>query len=311
MTTAHQLFRITTIAFSLAVWLNCQSSGMAGLIVFANSTSNMGGDGQPAQATSGTAVDVAGGASGVDFTDAHASASAGQLRAYSEARSAPGSGYFGIFASNSAYFRDDFLFESAGRAGTTGTVQIKFTVDGTLAVARNSSQGYVSGIDSTVRANADYTFKGGTNGPAFSKSESLRTDAYATAQGVAAHTGSPFLGIEQTYTIPFTFGTVLEGVELRINSNAQAIGRPDFSSSAVADLSHTANWGGFGELRDASGTLLTDYTFTSGSGFDFTQSITAVPEPSSMILGMIGCSAIALRRRFRSLSSVKSALTKN
>ena len=299
MTLAHHLLRITSIVFSLAAWLSCQSSGMAGLIVFANSTSNLGGNTQPVQGTSGTVVDVAGGAVGIDFTDAFASATAGQLRAYSEARSAAGSGYFGIHATNSAYFRDDFLFESTGRAGTTGTVQIKFTVDGTLAVQRNSSPGYQAGIDSTVRATADYTFKAGTNGPSFSKNESLRTAVYAAAQGVAAHTGSPFLGIEQIYTVPVTFGTVLEGVELRINTNAQSIGRPDFSSSALADLSHTANWGGFGEVRDAAGNLISDYTFTSASGFNYTQSFTAVPEPSSLILGMLGCSAFALRRRLR------------
>ena len=299
MNLVHYLLRTTTIALSLATWLTCTSNGMAGLIVFASSTSNMGGDGQPVQATSGTVVDVAGGALGIDFTDALASASAGQLRAYSEARSAPGSGFFGIYAANTAYFRDDFLFESTGRAGTTGTVQIKFTVDGSLAVQRNSTQGYVAGIDSTVRATADYTFKAGTNGPSFSKNESLRTAVYAASQGVSAHTGSLFLGIEQTYTVPFTFGATLEGVELRINTHAQSIGRPGFSSSALADLSHTANWGGFGEVRDAGGNLVNDYTFTSASGFNYTQSITAVPEPSSLLLGMIGCSALAWRRRAR------------
>ncbi len=303
MSPMHQYLRMTTVTFSLAMSLIVQSGAMADFLVLASSRSNMGGDFTAAQSTSGSVFDVAGGTLGSDFTDARASASFGQLRAYSEARSGTNPAYFGVFSMNTASFRDDFLFESIGRAGTAGTVQVKFTIDGNLAVSRTSDQGYQAGIDSTVRASASYTFSTGLNRASYSKTESLVTSVYAATEGISEHGGSPFLGIEQTYTVPFTFGTTLEGVGLSIDTLARSIGRPNFASSALADLSHTANWGGFGEVRDANGNLVTDYTFTSSSGFNYTQSITAVPEPSSIVLGMIGSSAFLLRLRKRKAAS--------
>ncbi len=57
----------------------------------------------------------------------------------------------------------------------------------------------------------------------------------------------------------------------------QAYGEANFSQSAL--------WQGFQDVTDDSGDLVTDYSVTSASGFDYTQPATDfVPEPSALAL---------------------------
>ncbi len=276
-----------------------QDNSFADVIISASSSSNVGPSTPAQTGTSGTVSDFAGGSVQTDFIEASTSARFGELKAYGLATAGLNPAFQGIFAFNTAFFRDDFLFNASGLAGTSGTVEIKFTVDGTLLASRTAPSSYVAGYDDNVSASASYTFSAGNNNT-FSKTESLRTAEWAAANGFNAWSGTQFLGIEQTYVVPFTFGTLLEGVGLRIDTQTQAVGsgQNGFSSIAKSDLGHTAKWGGFGAVRDSNGNIISNYTFSSGSGFNYALGITAVPEPSSGAL-LATCLAVGIFRRSR------------
>jgi hypothetical protein len=80
----------------------------------------------------------------------------------------------------------------------------------------------------------------------------------------------------------------------------------------IANLSNTLSWGGITRLTDLdTGKVITDWTMTSASGFDYTRAAGAVPEPPSLLLlgpwlgAWLGLSLLRLLRRRR----LRTALT--
>jgi hypothetical protein len=65
---------------------------------------------------------------------------------------------------------------------------------------------------------------------------------------------------------------------------------------ALSDFSHTATWGGM-TITDASGNLITGWTVTSQSGFDYSQPFVDVPEPSTFALLAIALPGLLLAMR--------------
>ena len=92
----------------------------------------------------------------------------------------------------------------------------------------------------------------------------------------------------------------IEDVKFQITTIAASAGSYGYSSSSTADLSHTAEWGGFVEVRDSSNNLVSSYSFSSASGADFTKPIQAVPEPGTcalLVLSGVAFNLIRSRRR--------------
>lgn len=288
----------TQSAVVLALLIGSHSNAHADILLYANTQTQMGTYTPPSTGTSGTVYHTRGGEL-PEFSLAalgRASATFGQLKFYAEASAGVNNGA-AVYCVNTAYFQDDFLFNATGLAGTSGTVEMKFTVDGTLFATRSANTpGYLYGYDAGVIARAKVEL--GTSGD---PNEWFEKNQNVNGLGEINQTsGTIFLGIEQTVLVPFTFGTTLENVRLTITGGGNAIGGYpfNFSSSIFADLEHTANWGGFGAVRDANGNLVTDYSFSSGSGFDYTQPVTSVPEPGSAALSVL-CIGCVLARRHR------------
>lgn len=290
---------LLTLVLASASLSAIAENAQADVIIFANSTSNLGNGPGSQTGTSGTVSDTGGGVLGTDSTESRSSATFGQLKAYATINDGIGGSTAGTWAWARAHFRDDFLFNAQGLTGTIGTVEMKFTIDGSLSVSRNLEAGF--GADHAVLAAAEYKFLSGVNQNTYTKYEGMRTAEYAAINGTSQHEGTPFLGIEQTYVVPFTFGTTLEGVGLELFVRAEGVGYDQgerFTSIAIADLEHTANWGGFGAVRDANGSIVSNYTFSSGSGFNYALGISTVPEPNSCLL-LLAAYAIGLSRRNR------------
>lgn len=220
------------------------------------------------------------------YGDASAFSSFGVLRASSTIGVPPlGSSFYSANSFSSASFRDDFLIDAPGLTGTPGSVTVRFTIDGSLSVGTSGTPSY--GVPGNVTfARAGYTFGVNPNsGDMYSQRENWD----------GTPSGTQFLGVEQVHTLYFTYGTVIQDVTLRITTTTSAAGEYySYYSSSTADLSHTAIWGGFGEVRDAGGNVVTNYSFSSASGTDYTQ---AVPEPGTSLLVGVGLAFALFRRR--------------
>jgi hypothetical protein len=119
-------------------------------------------------------------------------------------------------------------------------------------------------------------------------------NSYADFNGMRSLTGfnggsnGLFIGVEQTRTINFTYGTPFD-FWLNVRLRTDIITSEPGSVSATISLT---NWSGF-ENVTTGGSPVTNATFSSASGTDWTQ---PVPEPSSALLLLSG-TAVFLRRR--------------
>lgn len=91
--------------------------------------------------------------------------------------------------------------------------------------------------------------------------------------------------------IPVTFGYVtnltyvLDLTDLAWTHSL--IGGTGISAVAFADYAHTMAWGGITGVYDASGALLSSFTISSASGFNYLNAV-AVPEPEGFALLLAG-----------------------
>lgn len=190
-----------------------------------------------------------------------------------------------VASGGSASFRDTVTINSAGRAGTRGSVTVQFTVDGAL-----STIGKPNGDGNYTSARAEFAFFVDPGAGDLEKFYRVRAGATAL--------GSNFLGEQQTSTFEFEYGKPFEmGLGIKVSTHAYAM----HGGHALADLSHTAEWGGFGAVLDASGNEVLDFTTTSASGFDYSQPVpVAVPEPASLGLLSVAACGLAVLGRGRS-----------
>lgn len=186
-----------------------------------------------------------------------ASADFGILKAFAEAHALnTGSAFQAISAGSQASFRDNLTIDAPGRTGTSGTLTVQFHLDGFVTCS--------GGGDSSRASYADCHFE-------FRKDGSILQEEYYLLYYDGSGEGNNFLGQQRTVAVPFTFGTPFE-IRLFIETAARAYNYR--GADAVGDLEHTATWGGFVSVTDATNTPVPTFTATSGSGVDFTQPIT-------------------------------------
>jgi hypothetical protein len=93
--------------------------------------------------------------------------------------------------------------------------------------------------------------------------------------------------------VPFRFGLPF-GIAVELSAQTDIVSQGG-SLETLADLSHTAAWGGVVELRDAVGSVLgaADYDLTSASGVDYR--VAVVPEVPALPLLLAGLLVLGFR----------------
>ena len=249
----------------------------------AQGTAGPGGHFQQNSAPGGSVTAMgANGANGYT-TAASATARFGVLNAFSEAH-AP-LNQFSVNSGAIVSFTDDYLFNAPGRTGQAGTFNFTLSIDGSLS-ATFDAVGLEDPLDSTSASYAQAALAVFQDGGGITGGGSERL----YSNGDIARTGALFLNRTNSFAVPFTFGTPFE---LKVQLSTLTNARGQFSADTIADLGHTLEWGGIVSVLDNGSLPVNNYTLSSGSGTDYSQSI---PEPSTTLLFMVSGFALSLVR---------------
>ena len=254
----------------------------AGSIGTAGDVKNCAGC-QASISNTGTVTTAAFGTSQSDSL-ARATADYGILKTFAAATS---NGHFGearvVMAT--ASFSDIFTINATGLEGQHGTVVIP--VDFSYTSSR-SGQGSGQVTLTLTR------FIGGRS-DLYKRSLSFNSDGTTTSDSFdPVHVVTPF-STSILATLDFVFG---QPVSFEVALDARGGGF--FDQSFTLDAEHSAFWGGFRSVTDASGDAVA-YTLAPGSQADWSKSFIpqAVPEADTYVLMLAGLATLAfvLRRR--------------
>ncbi len=211
----------------------------------------------------------------------------------------------------------NYFSGATGMGGWNDTVTSNFTglwvfslhVDGQLSVggaypasAYFNIQAFLNLQALSHYNTAAYSAFLAANGPLPANSDSYygfdQSDNWAiqrtTADRIVLINQDVFFAVPVVAGVAFTLGiySQIEAAE----SSYGALGAPH--NNAAADFANTITWNGKGSLITGSGPT-TNFTLTSGSGFNY--NISAVPEPGAwaMLIAGFGVCGVAARRRAR------------
>jgi hypothetical protein len=192
-----------------------------------------------------------------------------------------------------AYWADSMFFQF-DNGPSQGTFQFALKPTYSVVVSSDSNQ-----IDATAILNLHVNVNG---------VESHHSARKSTTAGSSSNMES---GELLKFTVPYQVGVTVS-IIVDILAEARSVYlhgtvAEDKMASALADMGNSLEWGGILEVRDELGNLIPDdaYTVTSESGFDYRYPFSAVPEPTSawlLILG--GLAGLVLHGRFRRPSAI-------
>jgi hypothetical protein len=226
--------------------------------------------------STGTVPSATFGTSHSDST-ARATAQYGVLKAFATAAS---NGHFAqARATATASFSDSFTINAVGLSGEKGTavIPLQFNYTNSLSGPQAFSQVSLS----LELFNTFPTAK-------YQRSLHYRPDGTVLSDSFdPPHVVTPF-STSILATVPFVFG---QPVPFQVTLEGKGGGFED--ESFTVDAAHSAFWGGFRSVTDASGSAV-NYTLGGGSQADWSKSFipTTVPEPDTFALMMGGLFAI-------------------
>lgn len=257
----------------------------------------LSGSGGPLSSVSYAGTGLASGGYGeAAFGALHASASAIATNAEAQTRGQGGASWI-----------DSVTFSSASLAGAA-FARFSFSLSGALSSMTDpASAGAVanSTISALVRANGSQVFS--TTGQLLSRNGAIETSQLS--RGVATNgsfQSDPVSSLVGTFSfdVPIVFNSAFQ-LMAEMTAFTQALTSVDGDqASAHSSFGSSGYWGGLSGVHLADGTLLSGYTVSSASGFDWTRAygapVTApIPEPATyaMLLGGLGLLAFVTRRR--------------
>lgn len=203
----------------------------------------------------------------------------GVIKAYSDVEALHSNNSGGNFAFATGSWQDMVTIDAPGLAGQSGQVQIAFTVDGTVI-----SHGFSGSLSSSSTATTMF----------FVNDNKLAeySERHRASAGYASNVPGGYLGKEMTQTFGFIYGQPFK-MKLQVQAaSSEAHNQGDGPSGATTDLAHTALWGGFDSVKNASGVEVSNFSVSSGSGTNWAQ---PVPEPAT--IAALGLGGLALLRR--------------
>jgi hypothetical protein len=207
-----------------------------------------------------------------------------------------------------AFWIDNVTFSSASLAGAA-FARFSFSLSGALSSMTDpASAGAVanSTISAVVRANGSQVFS--TSGQLVSRNGAIETNQLS--RGVASNgsfQSDPVSSLAGTFSfdVPIVFNTAFQ-LRAEMTAFTQALTSfADDQASAHSSFGSSGYWGGLSEVHLADGTLLSGYSLSSASGFDWSRAYDApapvapIPEPQTyaMLLAGLGLLGFVARRR--------------
>lgn len=193
-----------------------------------------------------------------------------------------------------ATFEDNFIIDKVGLTGTQGVVDIpldfSWSVTGSSTFGGTSFQASNKYSTRFFHSNNNNLIIANYFAEDFDSSGSLGRSA--SSQGSSGvFVKMPFT-FQPTISLNFTYGEVIKVIStLDIVMSAKDYNTTGITSLfGIDDAGHSAYWGGFAAVRDASGTLVQGYTVQSGSGTNWALSSipASVPEPGNLAMMVAG-----------------------
>jgi hypothetical protein len=215
----------------------------------------------------------------------------GELRM---AGSVTNSGWGEAIATTRIQITDGLTLSNNLYNGSSGLIEATLLIDGTMATTNNVANSFLG------QSSTDVNFAVSADGAEYLRTlhriVHFHSSFISTVTQVNGVNGIPY-GMFSVL-LPFTWGQEVN-LMLQWVAGTSATGEADSAiQTANYDFANSIYWGGITTVT-AGGTQVSEYQFSSDSGYDWRiSSIPAVPEPASWILISIGLLfAVVLRRR--------------
>ncbi|MBI5461430.1 MAG: hypothetical protein HY941_04505 [Gammaproteobacteria bacterium] len=194
---------------------------------------------------------------------------------------------------------DQVTFSDAALTGTSAFARASFSLSGGLA-SYSPAVGVGVGnstVAASVRINGGLVYS--TSGQLVSWNGVITTDEIIRGQALnGVYQADPAASLTGTFSfdIPFVFGTAFQ-----MSADLTAFTQAQYEASAYSNFGSSGYWGGISEVHLADGTILSGYSLSSASGFDWANAYptSAVPIPATAWLfgsGLLGLIGIAQRK---------------